>query len=343
MKIQISRSELLKVLKTAALGVYSGASPIAGTDCFTFLPGAIQAFSGSVYVSVSIDLHISGIIKADELVKVLEKMTCDEVMIEEKKTSIVFSGIGVKLEMTKVEGVFPAPINMETLEVLKWVELPEEFNSALSLVAPGASKIPSNGALTAIRIEGFDVWSCDNVRASWYKLTKEIPQMTLPGPTAMKLSEIQGLHSCTVQGSWAHFLNEDGVVFSCLLMGVDYPVEMLKKTFSDLKEIEWSELPEALGKTVEMASVMATVSQEDPDYLTLIVKDGFLEITGSRAAGSVTARTPAPESGWPEGVSISIQPKHLARITRTTRRFMNKERGMIFQAGEFTHLVLKVM
>lgn len=338
----MNREELLHALKIVIPGVSKGESLLTGTDSFIFRNGLIQTYNEHLSVTFPLDIGIEGAVKAAEMARVLEKMQGLEITIELRGKAIFVTDGFTELSMQLLDTAVSTHLTSLALEDLDWDELPPDFMKALSLCLPSVSRNPAHDAMMGIRFEGEDVLACDNMRCSWCVVDASLPDFTLPGGAANELKKIPDLTGFSVSGSWVHFQNKDGVVFSSRLFAAEFPSAALRNYFNFDGELIKYQFPAGLEKALERAEIMSFSQENGSPFVTLEEKKGKLVIRGERQYGTLSERIPL-ETDWPKGVSLDIDPRHLLHILSLTREFQVSGRNVYFQTEGHKHVISTII
>lgn len=337
----MNRQDLLKALKAAMPGISKGEALLAGADSFIFGDGLIRSYNDRLSITYPFDTRVSGAVKGQELVKVIDKMAGLDVTLSETDSTVEVSDGVTSLSMRKIECATTQMIEALELESLNWSALPGGFVKAVSLCLPSISRNAAHGALMGIRVDSTDVMSSDNFRATWFVMDGDMEPFTIPGPSASDLLKLGALEQYAVSKAWVHFMSADGAVFSSRLLASEFPLEPLKRMFPD-EGGEQYVLPEGLGKAIERAGVLASQQDGGFDYISLKPGDkknsGYLMVTSSRQYGSIVEKVKLQDGGWPDG-SININPDHITAVMARTGKFRVVGNLACFDGEGFRHII----
>jgi DNA polymerase III sliding clamp (beta) subunit (PCNA family) len=342
-KNTIEKSELIKALKMVIPATSKGDSLLSGADVLVFSPNLVQTYNAHLSISYPVDTGMEGAIKAAELTKIVSKMSAEMITLEGGEKSITVTGGGTELTMILVEspvGNLAAALDLESLE---WSEIPGDLLPGISLCLFSVSANPSHGVFRGIRVEGLDVISTDNYRASFFLLEDPMPAFTIPGESAEELLKIPELESFSVSESWVHFKNSDGVVFSAKTLATEYPVAKVKGIFPNDLPDEPFTVPGGLDAALERAAILSSSSAFGQSYISLYREDGFLVCKGEKEFGLIKDRIPAAPGEWPLGVEMKVNPKFLKDIISKSNKFHITESGIVvFGGGNFHHVMSSI-
>jgi DNA polymerase III sliding clamp (beta) subunit (PCNA family) len=227
------------------------------------------------------------------------------------------------------------------LNDLDFKDLPPqgEFETAMHLCMNSISNNLGLGVLTGIRVEGNDVLSSDNFRATWVKLSVPLePAFTIPGDSVADLLKLQDLEQYAITSAWAHFMSKSGAVFSSRLMAADFPSEGMKRMFPKSEEDSYK-LPAGIEDALGRVGILAYTQDDGQDYVTISRDNGTLEIKGERQYGSAKEKIPATPEEWPEGVIVHVRPGAIIDIISRTRTFQKVGGLLFFHGNGFKHVI----
>lgn len=338
----MNRAGLLKAMKAVMPGVAKGEAIIPGADSFVFKGDIIQSYNDHLSITYPFDSGIHGSVKAIEMYKILEKMSGNEVIMERAENSIKITDGKTNLSMRIIEIETENLIQALALEELGWKQLPENFPLAMRLCLQSVSRNVTLGPMVGIRIEGDEAISSDNFRATIFKLSEPMDSFTIPGTAVSDLLKLENLEQYAVTESWAHFMNQEGAIFSSRLIWTEYPYESLRNMFPEVEEDEYH-LPKGLEKVLGRVGVVTYLQDDGLDYLVLKEKDGFLLVKGERQFANCDEKIELQENEWPDGVEINIQPGYLMDILSMTRNFQMIEKLAYFHGEGFKHIISTVV
>jgi len=216
---------------------------------------------------------------------------------------------------------------------LKWKKLPKGFTDGLSLCSFAASTNSARGAYQCVHVLGKVVEASDGLRISRYALKTAFggDGVLLPAAGVSKLVAFP-VEMAVLDGAWAHFRTEDGVVFG---------VRLMEGEFADLGqflEVEGGtiEVPKELKAAIGKVSVLA-------DAVDITEK----QMSVSIAKGKITCRVEG-ERGWveetvkfggKENAEFVTNPAFFARVLDEATKLTIGEKVLLFEAGPFRHAI----
>lgn len=338
----MERTKLLNALKAVAPGVAKGGALLPGADSFIFQDGYIKSYNNHLSVLYPYDTGVEAVVKAAEVIKVMEKMSNVDIKMEIKGNSLDITDGVTTLSMRLIETEAADLIASLALEDLDWLSLPKDFTKALSMCLASVSRNITYGALVGIRVNANDVMSSDNFRATWVTISEAMAPFTIPEGAVVDLLKLPDLEQYAVTNSWVHFMNKDGVVFSSRLIASEFPEDGLKKMFPTTGKDSFS-LPNGLGEALDRVGVLTYTQDDGMDYVSLSASKGVLVIKGERQYGSIQEKVKINDGEWPNGVSINIQPKHLIDIMENTKTFQMAGNLVYFHGKKFKHIIATIL
>lgn len=338
----MNRLKLLVALRAVVPGVSKGEALLIGADSFVFQDGLIQSYNDHLSITYPMDTGVEGIVKAVEMVKVLEKMSGLTIELEAKENSLEITDGATTLSMRLIKASTPNLLAELALEDLDWQSLPTDFVQALFLCLPSFSRNVVHGAMTGIRVEGPDVLSSDNFRATWIVLNEPMASFTIPGIAVANLLKVPNLEQYAATDSWVHFMSGEGAVFSSRLIASEFPTEPLKRMFPGPGTDSYR-LPDGLEKALERAEVLAYTQDDGIDFVTLSSDEDYLTIKGERQYGSIKEKIKIKDGEWPNGVIVNIQPGYLLDIMAKGRTFQMAGNLVYFHGEGFKHIIATII
>jgi DNA polymerase III sliding clamp (beta) subunit (PCNA family) len=346
MEKTVDRAELIKALQMVIPGTAKGEALLSGTDTLVFSPDLIQTYNSHLSVSYPINVGVEGAVKAAELTKIVSKMSGSTLNLKSTEQNLTISDDNTDLEMALVDspvGNLAAALDLESLD---WDEykLHKEFIQGITLCLFSVSKNhQSHGTLTGVRVDGNDILSTDNFRASFFRLENPMPAFTIPGGSVTELLKIPNLDQFAISTAWAHFQNQDGVIFSAKIFATEYPSEAVKNLFpQEAPEVSYS-VPKGLDKALEQAAILSYSSESGGNYVSIYRERGKLVCKGEKEFGSIKTRIPVTPEEWPEGIAIDINPQFLKDIMTKSRKFYVTDSGLVVFGGDnFYHLMTSI-
>jgi len=319
--MKINRQELVKALEVVRPGLASK-EMIEQSTSFAFVNGRIVTYNDEISISHPVkNLDITGAIKAEELYKLLSKLTGEELEIEITGTEVLIQSEKAKAGFS-LQKEITLPL-MNTEELSAWKELPDNLSTAMQFCLFSCSNDMSRPVLTCIHLQKDGIIeSCDNVRGTQYSLGVTLPinDMLIPGRIVEKLIRYNIKNVAKSKG-WLHFKMEDKTIFSCRILEEKYP------DLTPILQMQGEKIvfPKRIKEILEKASVFS--------------KKEFLldEVVSIRLGSKKTYIRAEGESGWfeeeinarysGEPVSFQAHPLFLREICEEIRTsYLEKDR-----------------
>jgi len=305
------------------------------------------ATNGSIMISHPLPSEFVSSIKSDDLIKILQSSSSDEVEInlDKDKVRIVTPDTKAKLsvmldERDKVEEL----IKSLSDEMSDWKFLPEDFSDALWLCAFSASKNQTDLVLTSVFVNGEDVSTTDKVRTSWYKMKEGVDKMLISAVDALELSNLTVSEYCE-SDNWLHFKTENEATFSCRkVMGDHLPLVSLFSLIDSGSTI--FTLPSEFKTAIESTYVMLDNVKTDPTKtVSVLFKKGEIICKAEQERGSLEKIIKTEYEG--EEKEFHVNPYFLSQVLEksTDVSFHSMKRQdrefsvALFTSGNFKHMV----
>ncbi len=352
----MKRSEFITAVKSVMSGVEKSGN-VLGMDYLIFDDLWIRSFRDEISVSYPLTSGLKGAAKAEELFKVVSKMSGEELKVEiiEEKLTIEDGATLLKLSLLRSEQLDLALERIKTLktDTLEWFYIPKGFIEGLKLCASSAGTDPSLGYLGGVHFDGARVISTDNYRVSEYIMEEAVPKIfTLPTSLALGFLKIDTqFETIALDRAWLHLTNKEGAIFSARLMSSDYPIDKISGVFEVLqysKETTGYTLPEGLEKVLDRVEILASGVEgelESLSQITLTYTEGYLILQASKDIGEIVDSIPWDKNHPPEGTTMKMSPDFLKSILGVTRTFQLSptKKAIFFMSPKFRHLMIAKM
>jgi hypothetical protein len=169
--------------------------------------------TGNTKLSISYpfpsDTGIAGGVKARELYKILMKMSDETVTLENEENIIIIKDSVTNLRLNVIQDeTTDRIINNKKLQRIAWEKIPENFAKSLALCMFSTSPDQNSGVWNTVYVNGKDMVSTDNVRVSWARLTKKMPEFMLPISSIVEVLKMEPTEYF-IDSAWAHFQNKN--------------------------------------------------------------------------------------------------------------------------------------
>ena len=278
--MKVNREKLREVLAKVQPGLAGKTEVIEQSQSFVFTDGRVMTFNDEIAVSAPLASGITGAVKGDELLKLLNKVTDEVLELEAGEEELLFkgkklrAGIRMETEITlPLEEIKPPPSE-------EFITLPETFSEGLRFCMFSASTDRDKQVLCCLKVEGQYILSCDNFRLTRYDMGKKgadafQESALIPARAAQQLIGYKPTSYGRSPG-WLHFQTEGGVIFSCRTIGDDYPkVEKLLVVEGDTLE-----LPPDMKDILNRAEIFAKGEMTADSRIEIAIEDDKMMITG---------------------------------------------------------------
>lgn len=164
--MKINRSKLLNALNTVSSAVSSN-EVLEQSNCFVFQKNIVYGYNDEIAVIQPIELDIEGAIRANELLKFLNKIKTDEISLVNKDDQIVIKSKKTVAGFTLVKDI-TLPITDFTIPK-KWKKLPESFSKAIKITSNCCAKTTNRPALYCVCLRDNKAIGSDGTQAAVYK------------------------------------------------------------------------------------------------------------------------------------------------------------------------------
>lgn len=307
----INRKDLLSALHTVSPGLSSGES-IQQSSCFVFSEGRVFTYNEEMLCSMPIDIGITGAVSADPLMKLIDKMSEDEITITKSEGHLRVKGKN-KSGNIKFDHEVMLPIDKVPLPK-KWLKIEAGFVDGLDLVKDCCATSDLHFGLRCIHIMPDFLEACDNIQACRVKVKTGVSEETLiRGESASHLSQA-GITQFSESKNWMHFKTPNDAVFSCRRYVSKYP-DLADKVFT-FKGSSIT-IPKGLSEATEKAAIFIATSNTSvtkQDLVNVTLSNGRIKVTGHGDLGWYSESKKIDYSG--KELEFSIAPNVLSRIAK---------------------------
>ncbi len=300
----VNREEFLNQLESVRPGL-SPKEIVEQSSCFVFRDGVVCAFNDEVACTAPCDLDIEGAVRAAPLLAIVEKLSEDEIRIDQQKKEMI---VRVKNQATGITMEEEVVLPIDSVDMPeKWRSLPKGFCHAISIVGSCASKDSQQYIATCIHLAPTWLEATDDFQMARYPLKKWRKDSVVV--RAQSLASV--IDSEVVEwgetDSWIHFRNAAGLIVSCRLSRVEFPnigrhLEVSGESIT---------LPGGLGDVVSKAEIFSE-SNIEKNSVSVRLKSGRLRIKGEGVSGWYQGSRAVKYDGPP--MSFVISPKMLMDI-----------------------------
>lgn len=217
----MEKQKLIEVLKAVKPGL-ANKEIIEQSSSFVFKDRHVVTYNDEVMISHPIDLDFEGVIKAEELYKLLNSVKDDDIKITRKGNELAIKGKKFQAGLA-----FDTNISLPIDEVpvgSSWKKLPKDFCDGIKFCLFSTGTDYSKPILTCIHIYKDVIESSDNFRITQYSMTDSVfKRLLLPLTAAKELVNYKPTKYQKTDNDWINFKNKDNVIFSCRTYKEKYP------------------------------------------------------------------------------------------------------------------------
>jgi len=311
--VKINVEELKNKLEVAKLGL-SAKGIINEYNRYMIKDNTLLTTNDEIVVivpDIGLDFKEGIAIKSEELLSLLKKATNskeievtldDELLLSWKKTK---SGL-------RYYDLNESLFNEDVQELLApdskfgWVELPQVFTGALTLVKGCAAKDIYAEVLNSICITGSGLTACDNYRISTYDFGEDVfdKNFLLPLSTANILIRFKPVEvGYGENDSWVYFRNKLGYTLGCRVYSGEYP---------ELDDFLYPEeggtdilFSQAMVDTITRAEVFVDTS-DDQKLIDIKITTNEIEVSSEKEEGWLKETGRIKYAGKPFSFKIDI-------------------------------------
>ena len=309
----------------------------------------LRATNGRLYIRVDLDQD-SGVdvcVPGHLFHQVVKSASCTVLELAQEGSNLIVKGDGTHVEVLshKIDGlvgmdeVFLEPSESD------WDNIPSGFLDALSLCKACCSSDDALHVLTGVYVNGSDVWSCDRLRISRFKI-EEAAQciMKVIIPTGV-ISEVEkhdsGVEAMCLVGDSIAFKLYGGkmTIAGALILGV-YPD--LSGKLVDIEDKSEVEFPGDFSQALKLHNVMLKdVTESDRLTVVMFTEHGVELYSESSNTGKAVQKVFFDVPKEMKDVSFSCNPTHFAKVVKRhkTMVYSPEHHVMVFIGDKFIHQI----
>ena len=327
----ISRSRLLQTLNLLRPGL-ANKEIFEGSTCFNFHRDIICTYNDFFSVVIPFETGVEGAVQADELYKLLDKMTGEEVEIIQGENEIRLRCGKTKAGL-KISGTILPPIEPEG----EFYDLPKDYQEGLDFCQFSCSTDMTRPELTCLHIRSNKISSSDNHRITEFIQKEPWPyDFLLPAEQAVHLNRYELTHMA-LDNAWAHFLNEESGLLVSVRLKAGKSIDI--EPFFDV-EGQTVQIPIEIKDALERTTIMVEGASVLDLKVSLKLEEGKLTCRGEKEAGWVEETLSTKYSGPP--MQFQANPKFLLNILSRTQEMVVGESTCLFRGPNFRHVMMLV-
>jgi len=304
--MKIKKKTLLNALEKVKPGI-AKTDFVESMSYFFFSGTDVITYNDKISIQHPFKTDFSLFVKAQDLYKLIFKLTADTIIIAEKndKLNIKSKSIQANLSTIHDDEVNERIKNVsKSLKKAKWKKLPDNFITNMNLCYFTASTQESEGTLTCIHVNGVDCVSSDNNRVSHAVLSEKMDEIFVKATEVKNLSMINPIKYATTK-AWLHFKNKEGCIFSIRKIDGEFP-DFIQ--FFNFEGVPIS-LPKEILEGINISSVF--VDEIDPS-INFKISKGCCDVSVKSDAGSVKHRSKIEYKG--KEIKFVINPEFLKQM-----------------------------
>lgn len=275
--MKLKTNELKQALVTVKPGL-ANKEIIQQATSFAFMKNRVVTYNDEMSISHPLKgIDLQGAIKAEELYGLLSKLNNAEINLEldEKELKLKCGRVRAGL---KIEKEINLPIKDE-INIKKWSKLPDPdtFNRNLKLCMHVCATDITQHKLTCVNItKNGNMHGSDSYRLIQCKGGKlPVKGFLLP---ANLVNEIVKLYpeKISLNSSWVHFKNSDGVIISCRIINETYLEQERIDEILSMHEETQIEFPSKIDDMLNRVSEFAKRDSVFDEQVEVHIKEGKL-------------------------------------------------------------------
>lgn len=276
----IDKMKFLEDLRMVQAGL-SSKELLEQSSSFVFKDKTVFTFNDEIACRKSTDFPLEGAVRAEKLLKTLDKLPEDDKTLEVKENSdgqMEFRGRTKRFALAREMDVL-LPIEKILEEVPRaWGPLPTDFGDIIKNMKDCVSTDEANHfALTCVHLHPDFIEACDTRQLLRWRVALGHRTSMLVRGTAISQIVGLGVSKISATASWIHFKHANGLIFSCRKFMEDYP------NMDDVLNVKGTPvtLPKGIMKATEIAAIFAADIVQGIEPTVLIsLRPGLIRIRG---------------------------------------------------------------
>lgn len=277
--MEIKREELRKALEIIKPGL-ARKEVIEQTTSFVFMNGRVVTYNDEISISHPVpNLDVSGVVKPDELYKLLSKLKQEEITLEVTENEIILKAGKAKAGFTLVRDI-KLPLGETGLDALaesRWPTLPENFVEGVQFAMQSCGHDMSRPKLTGVHITPTFAEGSDMYRLSVHKFKTRlgIDEVLIPA-SSMKVVCARKPTHVFLDTAWIHFRNEEDTIISCRIFQDKYA------DTSKIREVDGLEIqfPKSIREMLDRVSIFSKREHFVDEAITIALSEKRITISG---------------------------------------------------------------
>jgi len=332
--MKINKTALQQALETVKPGLGSKEIVEQATS-FAFLEGRVVTYNDEVSISCPLPgLAIRGAIRAEELYKLLAKVTEEELEIKVEGGEVLLCA-GRASAGLPIQQEIKLPLE-EVGAIENWFPVDKLFLEALKFAQYTCSQEASHPVLMCVHVDGSAglLESSDNFRLTQCTIPV-LPgvDFLLPAAVITALLQMKPVEMALGEG-WVHFRAASQAVFSARLVEGAFPNIAPYLLVEDGFEINF---PITLQDVLQRAAIFSTRDTLADNVVRIRLENRLMIIHGEGEYGWFKEELNYKHKGVP--VSFSLNPAFLQQALKGLRKCTKGERTLLFEGETWKHAV----
>ena len=331
--MKINKKELQTALETVKPGLATQ-EVIEQSTSFAFMKDKVVTYNEEISISHPVkDLNLTGAVKAEELYKLLSKITKDEVSFEVGEDKIILKSGRAKAEfILQSEIILPLE---DVGEIKNWKPLPDDFLKNLKFTVPCVGKDSTRPILNSVHVtEKGIVEASDGYRITQCK-GSEIPvgEFLLGASAVVNVIQFQPIDIAEGEG-WVHFQNKNGAVLSCRVFEDNYV-----NTDSFIQQADKGvevKFPEEMIEALERARVFSKRDHYLEELISVSIGEKIVKLQSESDGGKFEEKIKIDYQGDP--IDFSITPYIFQDILKETQTAKIQKDKVSFIGEDWVYL-----
>lgn len=329
--MEIKRKELVNVLEQVKKGL-AKRDLIEQSTAFIFTNKQVMTFNDEIFAMSNTDLDIEGVVEAEPLLKLLNKVKDETIRIESEDNELKIKGKKFSAGVS-FDPEIRIPIdNINTPKKLK--KLSSEFTNVAKLACLTAGKSLSEPLFTCVHIHKNIIESCDNDRITICELEQSFDfDILVPADNLLEICK-EKLTAIHVDDSWIYFKTDNGVILATKLYNEEY--KDLHQFIPEENEGKIIEFPKQINEIINRADIFSKDTVLKEKNVKINIKKGKLTIKSQNEQGWFKETT---KVDFKEDLSFSINLEFLEDILKITNQISIIDEILYFKTDKSIHIV----
>jgi DNA polymerase III sliding clamp (beta) subunit (PCNA family) len=280
---------------------------------------------------------VQGAVDAKTFLALLKQLKTKEIDIEQK-TGCLLIRSGKTKEASMAFSDIALPLEELSLKKGEWVEVPQDFVTALKHCRHLVSKDTNKPIIMCVHVMGGWMYGSDGRKLTRYDLGEEAElfhELTFPGDCANAIIK-HNPTQCMVDDTWIYFGNDDDTVLSVRSMDGLYPFEKCDKVIDEF-DGHVIDFPVDLGTVLKRADIFSRDDMSGRVAVVVNLTEGTTIITSKNFVGMYREECKNDYQG-PE-LLFSFPPGMLLDMADDVKTVKVNKNAILFEADLYTHVI----